>query len=149
VALSRCRTLEGLVLSSKISNQAIICDREVSSFNRQVEANQPDEQKLKLAKYTYQLELVKELFSFKQLAYWFERLEKILWENIKSYQGNLKDLVVDIQKVNIPELNKVSQKFALQIQTLVETQADVEQNCICKSALKKLLIIFIIIWKKE
>jgi hypothetical protein len=137
VALSRCRTLEGLVLSSKISNQAIICDREVSSFNRQVEANQPDEQKLKLAKYTYQLELVKELFSFKQLAYWFERLEKILWENIKSYQGNLKDLVVDIQKVNIPELNKVSRNFALQIQTLVETQADVEQNKHLQERIKK------------
>ena len=137
VALSRCRTLEGLVLSSKISNQAIICDREVSSFNRQVEANQPDEQQLKWAKYTYQLELVKELFSFKQLAYWFERLEKILWENIKSYQGNLKDLVVDIQKVNIPELNKVSQNFALQIQTLVETQADVEQNEHLQERIKK------------
>jgi len=137
VALSRCRTLEGLVLSSKISDSAIICDREVRDFNQQLEANQPDEQTLTKAKYNYQLELVLELFSFKQMAYWFEILEKTLWKHGKTSQGNLKEIIIEIHKTNIPDLIKVSDNFALQIKSIVQENPDVEQNGFLQERIKK------------
>ena len=42
VALSRCRTLEGIVLKSPISATSIISDTRVISFNKNVEENQPN-----------------------------------------------------------------------------------------------------------
>ncbi len=50
VALSRCKTLEGLILSSQISSNGIICDSTVGNFNREVEENQPDEKTLNTLK---------------------------------------------------------------------------------------------------
>jgi ATP-dependent exoDNAse (exonuclease V) alpha subunit len=41
VALSRCKTLEGMVLSTPISNQSIKSDAKVSGFNREIEQNPP------------------------------------------------------------------------------------------------------------
>ena len=57
VALSRCKTLEGLILSSRISSNGIICDSTVGNFNREVEENQPDEKTLNTSKQNYQLAL--------------------------------------------------------------------------------------------
>ena len=43
VALSRCKSLEGLVLKSKINSSQIISDSNVISFNKDAEENQPNE----------------------------------------------------------------------------------------------------------
>jgi len=128
VALSRCKTLEGLVLTSKISRSAIICDREVSGFNKKVEENQPNQEDLKEAMYAYQFDLIQDLFNFKQLAYWFQRLHKILWEHNKSIQGNLATEITDIQKTVVPEFIKVSANFIRQVQALIAEMPDVEHN---------------------
>lgn len=137
VALSRCRTLEGLVLSTKLSDSAIICDREVSRFNQQVEANQPDEDVLRKAKYAFQYELLQDLFNYKHLSYWFVRLEKVLWEHSKSAQGKLKDVVEGINKVNIPEFIKVSNNFIIQLQSILQENADAEKNTFLQERIKK------------
>jgi hypothetical protein len=137
VALSRCRTLEGLVLSTKISPSAIICDREVGEFNRKVSENQPDEEQLRLARQRYQFELLQELFSFGRLAYWFERLEKVLWEQGKAALGNLKEVVMAINKERIPELNKVSKGFIAQMQQILLDNPDVEQNEFLQERIRK------------
>src|SRR5690554_309164 len=64
VALSRCRTLEGIVLTTPISGKNIINDQEVQSFTKQAEENQPDHQMLANSQRTYQLSLNAELFDF-------------------------------------------------------------------------------------
>jgi len=137
VALSRCKTMEGLVLSTKISNSAIICDREVSGFNKQVEENQPTVENLKEAKYAYQFDLVQDLFNFKLLAYWIQRLDKALWEHKRSVQGNLHVVITEIQKSVVPELNKVSNGFMYQVTTILSENADVEKNEHLQERIKK------------
>ncbi|MCK5857016.1 MAG: helix-turn-helix domain-containing protein [Bacteroidales bacterium] len=137
VALSRCRTLEGLVLSSEISNSAIICDREVQGFNKKVEENQPSEENLKEAKYIYQFDLIQDLFNFKQLAYWFQRLEKALWEHKRSVQGNLHTTVTEIQKSVVPELSKVSMGFLSQVKGILVENPNAEENEHLQERIKK------------
>jgi hypothetical protein len=137
VALSRCKTLEGLVLTSKISSSAIICDREVSGFNQSVSENQPTEENLKAAKYAYQFDLIRDLFDFKQLAYWFKRLDKALWEHKRSVQGNLHNTITEIQKSVVPEFLKVSAGFINQVQGILTENHDVEQNEHLQERIKK------------
>ncbi|MCB0804890.1 MAG: helix-turn-helix domain-containing protein [Bacteroidales bacterium] len=88
VALSRCKSLEGLVLSTQVTDQGIICDPTVGLFNSDVEANQPDEAGLKLAQKDYLVELFAELFNFRQLQYYVEKGLKISSENERKLLGN-------------------------------------------------------------
>ena len=137
VALSRCKTLEGLVLSTKISNSAIICDREVSGFNQSVTENQPTEENLNQAKYAYQFDLIQDLFNFNQLAHWFQRLDKALWEHNKSVQGDLHSSVTEIQKTVMIELIKVSNNFIYQVQGLLNENPNAEKNEHLQERIKK------------
>jgi hypothetical protein len=69
VALSRCRSLEGLVLLKPVSANNVIGDRSVSEFNQRAEKKKPDEATLKKHQETYRIYLLSELFNFTQLQY--------------------------------------------------------------------------------
>ena len=67
VALSRCRTLEGMVLRTPLGRGAIISDATVDGFTRHVEQNQPDGQALAGFRKEYFRRLLCELFDFEPL----------------------------------------------------------------------------------
>src|SRR5690606_35722140 len=62
VALSRCKSLEGLVLKSKINSSQIISDSHVLSFNKNAEANEPNTAVLQTSQKTFQLDLISDVF---------------------------------------------------------------------------------------
>ncbi len=69
VALSRCRTLEGLVLASPITSGAVISDHRVDDYiEGQENATQQSVSRLEDIKQEYYKELLGELFDFKELA---------------------------------------------------------------------------------
>ena len=137
VALSRCKTLEGLVLSSKISKSAIICDREVSIFNKQVEENQPDENQLEAAKHKYQFDLVKEIFNYRQLDFWVNRLERNIEENIRSFSGNIKETAILIRKEALPKIKGIADSFINQLISMLAENPDIENNKEVQERIKK------------
>lgn len=67
VALSRCRTLEGIVLSTPLRSSSIKIDKTVHSFTQQAAANPPDPAKLQAEKIRYQQSLILDCFSFTTL----------------------------------------------------------------------------------
>lgn len=67
VALSRCKTLEGLVLSSQITRNAMIKDERIQEFSTSVVSKQPGKEQLEKAQQQYYLELATELFNFESL----------------------------------------------------------------------------------
>ncbi|MDR2913143.1 MAG: AAA family ATPase [Alistipes sp.] len=67
VALSRCRTLEGMVLRTPLRRGAIISDDTVDRFSRDVADNQPDDQTLSAFRKQYHESLLGELFDFEPL----------------------------------------------------------------------------------
>jgi len=137
VALSRCKTLEGLVLSSAISESAIICDTEVTEFNKLTEKNQPDENKLKEAIYTYQKELISELFNYKQLNYRFKIFDKKLREYSGIYTGNFGEIISDINQKALPKISGIAQSFLKEINTVLTENPDAEKNKTLQERLKK------------
>nr|WP_294794811.1 HRDC domain-containing protein [uncultured Mucilaginibacter sp.] len=64
VALSRCRSLSGMVLRSPIAPHNIIGDPEVARFNEKAEAIKPDANSLLRDQEQYRLFLLSELFNF-------------------------------------------------------------------------------------
>ena len=81
VALSRCKTLEGMVLASQIPPQAIINDERVDDYiEHQEEAAQRSIEQLPTLKDEYYRYLLMELFDFKDILYREEYLGRIIIE---------------------------------------------------------------------
>ena len=81
VALSRCKTLEGMVLASQIPPHAIINDERVDSYiEHQEEAAQRSIEQLPTLKDEYYRYLLMELFDFKDILYREEYLSRLITE---------------------------------------------------------------------
>ncbi|WP_299890115.1 helix-turn-helix domain-containing protein [uncultured Lacinutrix sp.] len=118
VALSRCKSLEGLVLKSKISSSQIISDSNVISFNKMAEENQPNEIILQQSKSEFQLNLISELFDFYKLLYPIRRILDIYYKNRASIEGNLETPLLTIKDC-VTSLLKIGNGFKAQVKTLL------------------------------
>ncbi|MEZ5103801.1 MAG: helix-turn-helix domain-containing protein [Draconibacterium sp.] len=142
VALSRCKTLEGLVLSSPISDRSIINDSTVSGFIQNVEENQPGEKELNSAKLAYQKELLTELFRFNLIKYMVDSLVKLAIENKGSFPELLIQSFYKIQSEAAIELIEVADKFQLQLEKYVAVNPDLEQNQKLQERISKASVYF-------
>ncbi|WP_281847972.1 helix-turn-helix domain-containing protein [Olleya namhaensis] len=119
VALSRCKSLKGLVLKSKINSSQIISDTNVINFNLEAEKNQPDESILQQSKTHFQLSLISEIFDFYQFLYPTNRLLDIYYKNRGSFQGNIEDPLTSIKDC-VASLLKVANGFRAQLLEISE-----------------------------
>jgi hypothetical protein len=122
VALSRCTSLEGLVLKTPISSSAIINDKTVSLFNEGVEENHPDETILNQSEQQFQLNLISELLDYQPFLYPVTRLIDIFYKNRTSIKGDVIDHLQTLKDDGIVALMKVSNGFKHQLNTLAENQ---------------------------
>ncbi len=76
VALSRCKSFEGIVLRSPIQYSSVRTDSTVRHFSSEAEKNPPTEAHLQQSKREYQQTLLMELFDFSTLKRHFEHLNR-------------------------------------------------------------------------
>ncbi|MGC1632694.1 MAG: helix-turn-helix domain-containing protein [Gelidibacter sp.] len=141
VALSRCKSLEGLVLKSKIDSSQIINDQQVSSFTKTSAENQPDENTLQSARKTFQLESIHEIFDFYEFLYPANRLLDIFYKNRGSIQGNV-ELPLMTMKEGITNLLKVSNGFNVQLKQIADADDLPETNISIQDRFKKAIAYF-------
>ena len=115
VALSRCTSLEGLVLKTPISNSAIINDTTVQVFSKEVEENYPDETILTASEIQFQLNLISELLDYQSFLYPVSRLIDIYYKNRTSIKGEVIEHLQLIKDNGIVALMKVSNGFRNQL----------------------------------
>jgi uncharacterized protein YpbB len=120
VALSRCTSLEGLVLKTPITSSAIINDKTVSVFNESVEDNHPDQSILNESEKDFQLNLISELFDYQPFLYPTTRLIDIFYKNKTSLKGDIIDHLQTIKDDGIVALMKVSHRFKNQLSQISE-----------------------------
>ena len=128
VALSRCKTLEGIILKTKITNNAIINDNRVVAFTNEVEENLPTIQDLSNSQKKYQLNLMDDLFSYQAFLYPVQRLIKIYYENKTSFRGNIIEPLNQIKDNGIVKLMQVATSFKNQLIGLSEAVANPEDD---------------------
>src|SRR5690606_13293553 len=104
VALSRCKTLEGIVLTEPLSRKSIINNHEVASFSKNAEDNQPDSSILETSEKVYQLNLIDEIFNFHSFLYPVSRIIDIYYKNKGSIEGNLVDQLTILKEKGVTEL---------------------------------------------
>lgn len=136
VALSRCKSLEGLVLKTKIHSSQIITDSQVLEFNDAANSNQPDASILRQSQIDYQLNLLIELFDFYEFLHPINRLLDIFYKNRNNIYGDI-DLVLNTIKSEMALLLKVSSTFITQLKTMMFADIIPQENQIIQERFVK------------
>ena len=87
VALSRCRTFEGIVLRTRIHDSSVKTDEVVSSYSAHAAAHAPSDQSLRADRRAFELRSLRELFDFTDAGHAARRLHRALFEHERSVQG--------------------------------------------------------------
>ena len=85
VALSRCKSFEGIVLRSEIMSKSVKTDTAIRQYSEEAQQNEPTQAELKEAKRLYQQDCIKELFDVSEIAYRFEQLRRAILEAGKYF----------------------------------------------------------------
>lgn len=84
VALSRCRTLEGLILSSPLNSRSVMTDANVSQFVKDQLSHKIDSSRIEALQDAYARDLITELMSFSELQRLSFIIERLFDEALYS-----------------------------------------------------------------
>ncbi|HEX2970067.1 MAG TPA: helix-turn-helix domain-containing protein [Bacteroidales bacterium] len=114
VALSRCRTLDGLVLSTPIDRRCIIENASVTGFIKETEKNQPGQKELEESKKAYREMILTELFDFLPLTFQLANCIKVTEDHKQIIQGDPREKLENALMCIRKDLVEISQKFQTQ-----------------------------------
>lgn len=120
VALSRCRSLEGLVLSSPLQLGSLQTDSQVDAFiSRELDAARTASSRLEEMRYAYFCTLLDELFSFARLGADFNYLIRVVDEHLYHQQPEYLTLLKNTRETFVRQVLDVAEKFHLQCQQIL------------------------------
>ncbi len=120
VALSRCKTIEGMVLSSPIPSYGIETDRAVVEFLKKTENNRPNQDFLDQIKISYQQKLLLDCFNFQPLHNRFNYFARLLIGNKNTVQvSGLADIESLLESFE-NDIFVVGEKFKTQLEGLFQ-----------------------------
>lgn len=121
VALSRCRTLEGMVLARPLLSGSVITDASVNAYiDRELLEAQQTEEKLPQMMYEYYFSLLNELFDFTLLKKDLEHLLRVVNQHLYASQPELLAVMQEALMKMDGEVVEVSQKFRRQYTMLMQ-----------------------------
>lgn len=127
VALSRCRTLQGLVLVNPVSPSSIINDTSVHRFYNDHNCDDIDEAHLDMLERQYKVGLLDDLFNFRQMFAAMEGVMRLYQENfMRKFPAIVQDWV-QMYETKSREINKVADTFRHQYSRLAMEGSRSEQ----------------------
>ncbi len=142
VALSRCKSLKGLVLNTPIRIQSVKHDRTIENFTKHYEENQPNRAAFESSKKIYQQQLLSKLFDFSTLQKYIYFSIKLLKQHSESFQGNPDDIFSEMNKKVKEKISDVSIKFHKKLMNLLSKNIDVEKDAVLQERIQKASVYF-------
>ncbi len=127
VALSRCTSLEGIVLLSKIPSSAVMSSSNVIKAHQSLSHKGPLAERFAVARELFTQELIEEIFSFSDLS----RIVTILGSHIKDHEEKLnketKPWLDEIQILCI-EIKNIGENFVQKTKPYLKEISIIEEN---------------------
>jgi hypothetical protein len=142
VALSRCKTLEGMVLNTPITPRSLHNDTNVLGFTKKVEENPPSAEDFEQSKHQYQHSLLAEMFDLGVMKARLSYLYRQTGEHASALHGSLVADIKTMQQQLNAELVGVADKFNKQMAQLLETECDIEKNVALQERIAKAAVWF-------
>jgi len=137
VALSRCRSLEGMVLAAPVGIHNIKENYTVAGFVEKVEKEEPGEQQLESSKEDYQKAKLEELFTFNTFVGAFRKIIREIDQNSDTLHHPKLEEVVKMELAFKTDILDVSEKFRNQVKGLLQQETLVESNELLQDRIKK------------
>lgn len=137
VALSRCKSLEGLVLSTPIPAHAIIRDASVDAFNAFAASRQPDNAAISTMQRAYYLQQVADLFDFGDVSTAFYSSMRLVNEH---YGKTFPRLALEYKARNafiIKEVVEVAKTFSQQYTALIGSEPNYAASPLLQERIQK------------
>lgn len=137
VALSRCKSFEGMVLHSPIAVNSVKTDNTVAEYSRHASNSEPNEQELKRSKVAFQQALLFELFDFTHFKTLIYQLNKIYEDHHHTLDKSFMDVIAPLKAGYEKEIESVAATFRRQLASLLTRQELPEENPELQERLKK------------
>ena len=128
VALSRCRSLEGLVLSTPIPPGVITVDPMVVQYNQQVQDNQPTAEDLKNDRRKFVEDILCKVFDYDQLQIRLNYMVRLFDEHLHRQYPIKVSAAKGIRDEVEKHLTNVGRTFQQQIRSLTALADTYEEN---------------------
>jgi hypothetical protein len=136
VALSRCTSLEGMVLKSKVRTNSLFTDPRILDFTKRITASEALANELNAARRIYQLKVIRESFSFEAVIADARTLRKHLLENKDAF-NNEAAAWVDKLLVKLNALQDTALRFHQWLDGQFMLEEDPEKNQVLIDRLQK------------
>ena len=127
VALSRCTTLQGIVLKSRLAPGNMQTDERIILFAQQKYNIDSLTQQLQKSKYAYQKNTILKLFDFSNLVYQCSRVVKVFYDHTGSFNDGTGEWLQALQEA-VLRLQAVGKKFEPQLEMLLARDILPEEN---------------------
>ena len=131
VALSRCTSLDGIVLQSHIKSAKMFSDERIVQFSKTNSSKNILEQELKKSKRNYQLKILLFLFDYKQIIAEAEALNQYLLENKSSFNEETEKWIDGVLN-EIIKLQATAEKFQNQLRSIFNQDENPDTNELLK-----------------
>ncbi len=142
VALSRCRTLEGLTLSRPITASAIKTDPAVLGFVAGIEQRTPTEATLRAATIRYQQRLLHQCYDFQTLDRLLGRLVGLIGGNASIVEVHGTADLYEVQRSTRETICTVGDNFKRQLQALFGADREPAADPTIRERLAKAAVYF-------
>ncbi len=137
VALSRCKSFEGMVLRSPIAFNSVKTDGTVAEYTRNSNANEPNEKDLNEAKIAFQQDLLFELFDFTSIKSYFFQLKKVYEDHHTILDPGFNSSLNELRSTSEKDIYEVAETFKRQIRSLLGENSLPEDNPELQNRVKK------------
>ena len=135
VALSRCKTLEGITLRSRIGDRSVRTDRVISNYSEDNANNQPTPEDLAVDKRAFQQDCLRELFGCQALHGASAALRRVLFEHEQKLQAGLPAEYDPLARAIATKAVQPGRKFLPQLNAWAHPELTVEQSTALKARL--------------
>lgn len=118
VALSRCRSLEGLTLLSPISQHNSFDSSDITHFNTTLNSQTEAEERLDSYRTQYYYSTIFELFDFSALRHNIESLERLFQNNLRSTYPQQCSTLTLLATKDLANLTDVAERFQRQLMAI-------------------------------
>ncbi|MCR4965981.1 MAG: helix-turn-helix domain-containing protein [Bacteroidales bacterium] len=141
VALSRCTSLEGLVLKTRLSADTLVSDYMVNTFLSQMPGKEPSKEKVETLRQAFELETLLEAVDFLEIFRNIGRIIQIVHANIPLFDAPTIQEISKRYDLVRQEVTDVAMKFGTQIRQL-HAQAFYDENPLLQERMKKAAVYF-------
>jgi hypothetical protein len=135
VALSRCTTLDGIVLQRPIKSRGLFTDERIVRFSQNNSSVNILEQELRQSGKNYQQKIILELFDYKNSIIVIKDLQSYLAEHISSFNHETAAWINELAN-KTSALQLTAEKFQTQLRSLFQLEENPEDNIQLQERLK-------------